>query len=248
MGVLAGEMSDAKVLVAVYAHSGDAVNGKHDKIRQTWGQHLSPWDLRFMIGHRDAPRWRQASDEILLPANRDCGEDWKLWNLYFQELTIEIFRWSLNQGYDFTFLCSNDTFVVPSKLKATDFEKYDYSGIFYPFSNRAPLGETFDEPFFKRPAYAGADAGIGWFTSRKAAELIANSNPSDYFGAGDQYTGQVLGPHIKSGNIAARALGNFHKIAAWHYREDERVAQGLLPSAYLETSFWMRDMYQKYGA
>jgi len=123
-----------KVLVAVYSHTGDSVNGNHQKIRETWGGHLAPWDLRFMIGHRDAPGWKAVSDEVLLPerANRACGADWLLWNLYYQELTIEMLRWSLEQGYDFTFLCCNDTFVVPSKLKTTDFVKYDYSGVFYP--------------------------------------------------------------------------------------------------------------------
>ena len=37
----------SKVLVAVYSHSGDSMNGNHDKIRQTWGRHLEPWDVTF---------------------------------------------------------------------------------------------------------------------------------------------------------------------------------------------------------
>jgi hypothetical protein len=201
-----------------------------------------------MIGHRDAPSWRIAPDEVLLPerANRACGSDWLLWNLYYQELTIEMLRWSLDQDYDFTFLCCNDTFVVPSKLKATDFANYDYSGIFYP-PDRAPLGETFDEPFYKRPAYAAADAGTGWFMSRKASQLVVDSRQEDYFGTSDQYVGQVLGPHIKSGNITAKVLDNFHHVAAWHYRE-EGILDAVLQTGYPATSNWQQEMYQKHGA
>jgi hypothetical protein len=234
-----------KVLVAVYSHSGDSVNGNHDKIRQTWGKHLSPWDLRFMIGHRGAPDWKIASDEVLLErANRACGDDWLLWNLYYQEMTIEMLRWSLEQGYDFTFLCCNDTFIVPSKLRATDFAKYDCSGVFYP--DRALLGETFDDPFYKRPAYVAPDAGTGWFMSRKASELVVNSNQSEYFGTSDQYVGQVLGPLIKSGEITAKILDEFHHVAAWHYRE-EGIIDPVIQTGYPVTSNWMREMYQKFG-
>lgn len=243
-----------RVLVAVYSHSGDAVNGNHQKIRDTWGQHLAPqdlmstWDLRFMIGHRDAIGWKiNPWDEVLLSelANRSCGGDWLAWNLYYQELTIEMLRWSLEHEYDFTFLCCNDTFLIPSKLKATDFASYDYSGIFYP-PNRVPLGETFDEPFYKRPAYAAADAGTGWFMSQKAARLVVNSKQSDYFGTSDQYTGQVLGPHIKSGEISAKVLEDFHHIAAWHYREEE-IIDPVLQNGYPVTSTWMHDMYERHG-
>jgi hypothetical protein len=231
-----------RILVAVYSHSGDSVNGNHQKIRNTWGKHVAPWDVRFMIGHRDAPGWHIQNDEVLLPerANRACGNDWLLWNLYYQELTIEMLRWSLEQGYDFTFLCCNDTFIIPSKLKATDFEKYDYSGIFYPLSQ---LGETFYEPFYKRQAYVAADAGTGWFMSRKASEIVLNSTQGEYFGTSDQYTGQVLGPYIKSGTITAKNLDNFHHVAAWHYREEENA----LSTGYSIGSTWMHQMYQKYG-
>lgn len=235
-----------KVLVAVYSHSGDAVNGNHSKIRQTWGKDLTPWDIRFMIGHRDAPGWSQAPDEVLLPerANRACGDDWLLWNLYYQEMTIEMLRWSLNNQYDFTFLCCNDTFLVPSKLRQTNFDKYDYSGIFYP-PDRAALGETFYEPFYKRQAYAAADAGTGWFMSRKAAHLVVDSNQQEHFGTSDQYTGQVLGPHIKSGDVTAANLYNFHHVAAWHYRED--IPGEVAQKGYSPESNWMRDMYAKHG-
>lgn len=235
-----------RVLVAVYSHSGDSVNGNHDKIRQTWGKHLPPWDLCFMIGHRDAPGWKAQPDEVLLPerANRMCGNDWLLWNLYYQELTIEMLRWSLNQDYDFTFLCCNDTFIIPSKLKETDFANYDYSGIFYP-PNRVPLGETFYEPFYKCPAFAAADAGTGWFLGRKASELIVTSKQEDYFGTSDQYVGQVLGPHIRSGNITAKVLDNFHHVAAWHYRED--VVDSIAQKGYPATSNWQKEMYEKHG-
>jgi hypothetical protein len=234
-----------KVLVAVYSHSGDSVNGNHEKIRSTWGKHIPFWDLRFMIGHRGAEGWQAAYDEILIPADRACADDWLLWNLYYQEMTIEMLRWSLNQGYDYTFLCCNDTFIVPSKLKATDFENYDYSGIFYP-PNAAPLGETFFDPFYKRQAYTAADAGTGFFTSRKAAQLVVDSDQRDYFGTSDQYTGQVLGPHIKSGNITAKNLDNFHQVAAWHYRE-EGIIDPVIQTGYPVTSTWMRDMYRKHG-
>ena len=50
--------------------------------------------------------------------------------------------------------------------------------------------------------------------------LVVGSNQNDYFGTSDQYVGQVLGPHIKSGQIAAKNLENFHHVAAWHYREE----------------------------
>lgn len=234
-----------RVLISVYSHSGDSVNGNHQKIRDTWGRHVAPWDLRFMIGHRGAPGWQAAPDEILIPCDRACADDWLLWNLYYQEMTIETLRWSLDEGYDHTFLCCNDTFIVPSKLRQTDFANYDYSGIFYP-PNGTPLGSTFPDPFYKRPAYTAADAGTGFFMSRGAARYVVESNQADYFGTSDQYTGQVLGPRITSGEIAAKNLDNFHQIAAWHYRE-EGIIDPVIGTGYPCTSNWMREMYSRYG-
>lgn len=236
-----------RVLVAVYSHSGDSQNGNHQKIRDTWGRDLGDWDLRFMIGHRDAPGWKIQTDEVLLPerANRSCGSDWLLWNLYYQETTIEMLRWSLENGYDFTFLCCNDTFIIPSKLRLTGFENYDYSGVFYP-PDRARLGGTFYEPFYKREAYQAADAGTGFFMSRRAAELVVNSTQEYYFGTSDQYVGQVLGPHIRLNYITAKNLDGFHKVSAFHYREED-ITDPVILNGYPANSDWMLKMYQKHG-
>ena len=199
-----------RVLIAVYSHSGDSVNGNHQKIRDTWGRHVAPWDLRFMIGHRGAPGWQAAPDEILIPCDRACADDWLLWNLYYQEMTIETLRWSLDEGYDHTFLCCNDTFIVPSKLRQTDFANYDYSGIFYP-PNGTPLGSTFPDPFYKRPAYTAADAGTGFFMSRKAARARRGEQPDS------------LLRHQRP--VYWAGVGTLHQVGRYHCKES-----GQLPS------------------
>lgn len=82
--------------------------------------------------------------------------------------------------------------------------------------------------------------------SRKASEFVVNSNQNNYFGTSDQYVGQVLGPHIKSQEITAANLANFHNVAAWHYRE-EGIIDPVLQTGYPVASTWMHDMYQKHG-
>ncbi len=238
-----------RTLIAVISYGGDAANGAHDAIRETWGKDIpaAGADLRFFIGRR-RDDFIPKSDEIPVErmvwkcqhnpsaAIEGCCED------YMQFEMREILRWSVAQGYDFTFLPSTDTFIIPRKLMATGFEKYDYSGRFVPRAG-TPFGAKTEDIVYGHHLYQWADAGEGWFLSVKAAEMMLRDKPDHW--TDDIHCGQVLGPMIAAGTITAYELPNFHHQISWHYREinDNK--------AYTHKggpdTGWMKMMYDKYG-
>ena len=111
-----------KILIAVNSWDYAAANGDHQAIRDTWGKHVAPADLRFFIPRTSSHNL--LSDEVFVDVSSsyDC---------ICREVQ-EIFRWSILEEYDFTFLISNDTYLRPQRLLASGFEKYDYMGFFVP--------------------------------------------------------------------------------------------------------------------
>ena len=155
---------------------------------------------------------------------------------YWQHLTREILRWSVQNDYDFTFLCCNDTFIVPRKLMASGFEKFDYSGYFVP--QNIPLGVKSEEDIYGHKLYLWADAGVGWFMSKKAAKVIVDDAPD--FWTNDIHVGQTLGPLIASGEIKAATLKGFWNDISWHYRF-------ITGESYTASSQWQKKMYEIHG-
>jgi len=238
-----------RTLIAVISYSGDAENGSHQAIRNTWGKDCSAAgaDLRFFIGRRTED-FLAAADEILVKQQDQptCGHDPSIavegcCQDYMQYETREILRWSIEHGYDFTFLPSTDTFLIPRKLMASGFEKYDYSGQFVP--RNIPLGTKTVEDIYGHKVYLWADAGVGWFMSQKAARIIVSDKPD--FWTNDIHVGQALGPLIAAGEILAGNLSNFWNETSWHYRFVMNRAYN--PTGARPDIEWMNNMYEKYG-
>ena len=208
-----------RVLVAVCSYDGEAQNGNHDAIRSTWGKDVAAAgaDLRFFIGRR-SPDFKPQPDEVLIDWEqpKTCEHPW--WQCvegccidFWQKLIKENLKWSLQQGYDFTFECENDSFLVPHKLMKLDFERYDIAGTFFPRDTPIGTKTTYQmwphsptrNPQSDWRVYPYPNPG-GYFLSRKAAEIVVNATPS-HWDIGP-FTGQALGPAIEAGEI--RDWGN----------------------------------------
>jgi hypothetical protein len=231
-----------KTLIAVLSYDGDAGNGSHDVIRETWGKDVAAAgaELRFFVGRR-GPEFCPKRDETCIPwqQNRTCNHPFfhsqeGCCEDFWQFLTKEIIRWGLNRAYDFTFLCENDTFLIPQKLMQSGFEKFDFCGSFRPVG--IPLGTKTPYEIYGHPLYAWPDPGVGYFVSEKAARVISNAR-LDHWSVG-MYAGQVLGPGIELGEIKAM---NFPEDISWHYRE---VKGKGYTTPLREGHQWMREMYR----
>ena len=224
-----------KILIAVKSCQDDKRLGCHDTIRRTWGFNTLPADLYFFQGRFSGFECGvidKDRDEITLPVLDDYD------HLPFK--TREILKYSLNAGYNFTFLCDVDTFLIPSKLFKTGFEKFDYSGR---FGSSPKIGSQFK---FKdgrgiRHEYCHpwASGGFGYFLSRKAAQIVINTEPTLW--AEDMYIGNTLGLEIQSGNVTAADLKNFENEASWHYPAHK------LGWSREQMRQWMREMHGLYN-
>lgn len=235
-----------KILFAVNSWDEDARRGCHQAIRETWGKDVAPADLRFFVPR--VPNHPLLADEVFVDVPRDYD--------YVCREVVEILRWSLNEGYDFTFLVSNDVFVLSQKLLKSGFEQYDYSGFFH---EQTPLGEMATEDYectFKteagygrlRKLYNWADGGDGRMLSRKAAEIIVASPDAAYWLAADDiFIGQALGPRIGDGEIRVWNIGQ-HKDAApnngitWHFKNYPEH-RGI---RYEPNAGWLQKMYKEH--
>jgi len=231
-----------KVLIAIISFQGDAENGNHDKIRQTWGKDVAPAgaDLRFFIGRRDK-FYQPKPDETLIPwqedGTRTCQHPY--WHAepgctcveYWQVLYRGILDWSIRNGYDHTFLAENDTFLVPRKLMKLGFENYDFSGwMMYVHADK--------------PDYYYAEPG-GYFLSRRAAEAVLKTTPDHlHF---ENLVCDVLRPMAERGEMAIKSLDHFWNETSWHYRA-QGIIDPVIRDGYPVGSPWMFDMYKKHGA
>jgi len=206
-----------RILTAVKSCYADLEKGCHDTILQTWGAGIP--DLRFFIGC-SKPTWGKTwyqgfhvfSNSNDKTIDLDVADDYD----HLPHKTKRIAEWSLEQGYDFIFLCDVDTFLVPSKLFKTNFQNFDYSGR---FGTEHPIGKTFrfkdgrNQTHLK--CHPWASGGFGYFLSRKAMAIVSETTPTLW--AEDMYVGDTLGPKIQSGDVTAADLKNFENEASWHY-------------------------------
>ena len=223
----------AKVLIAVKSCHDDLKQGCHNTIRETWGRNVGVADLGFFVGYRSGPNLSifLLNDEISIP----CEDDYD----HLPQKTRRILQWSLEQGYDFTFLCDVDTFLEPDRLMKTGFENYDYSGR---FGSEPKIGTTFQykdgRGIRHEHCEVWASGGFGYFLSRKAAKIVTETEPTMW--AEDMFVGNTLGKFIRMGEITAADLQHFENEASWHYpahirgwcRETMQV--------------WMKEMYLRY--
>ena len=231
-----------RVLIAIISFQGDAENGNHDKIRQTWGKDVAPAGaaLRFFLGRRDK-NYCPKDDEIPIPwqedGTRTCPHPY--WTAiegccveYWQVLYRGILDWSISEGYDYTFLAENDTFLIPRKLMKTGFENYDFSGrMMYTHSDKP-------DQYYVEP-------GAGYFLSRRAAEAILKTKPDHlHF---ENLACDVLKPMAERGEMTIKSLDHFWNETAWHYRA-QGIMDPVIRDGYPVGSRWQFDMYQKHGA
>jgi hypothetical protein len=202
---------DLRLLLAVKSCRRDQQIGCHEAIRETWGANLPEGvDVRFFMGG-EGPILMEA-DEVLLLVPDDY------WTL--TPKTRGIFQYTVQHGYDFVYSCDTDTYLVPSRMLESDFEKYDFSGghlchgehgqeLGKPYPAwTSPQGQT-AEPF-----YSYMSGGVGMFLSHKACNYIENT--SYYHHSEDVWVGQVVGPLIEEGILTGAVLKNFEGYAAWH--------------------------------
>lgn len=196
-----------KTLIAIKSCVRDELTGCNQAIRDTWGKDIVGADLQFFVGTSMfnsslVPRC------VSLPVLDDYNSlPWK---------TLNIVLWSLRHGYDFTFLCDTDTFIVPSKLLTCGYEKFDYVGRFN--SNQAP-GMQFPHRDCRglliKQCYGWASGGVGYFLSKRAMQLVATKQPSHW--AEDLWVGQVLGPQIAARKMTCINPAQFERHCSWHH-------------------------------
>jgi len=230
-----------KVLIAIISFQGDAENGNQDKIRQTWGKDVASAgaDLRFFLGRRDK-FYQPKEDETLISwqedGTRKCPHPY--WTAvegccveYWQVLYRGILDWSIRNGYDYTFLAENDTFLIPRKLMKIGFEHYDFSGwMMYVYADR--------------PGYYYVEPGAGYFLSRRAAEAVLRTTPNHlHF---ENLVCDVLKPMAERQEMTIRSLDHFWNETSWHYRA-QGIMDPVIRDGYPVGSVWMYDMYKKYG-
>jgi hypothetical protein len=120
--------------------------------RDTWLPDLKGWaDYVFIVGH-DAEIVE--SDVLFLP----CDDG-------FRNIAPKVqlaCRYALSQMYRYVFICDDDTYVRPERLRLTNFRLHDYLG----YLRVPPLSYNEEIPYAQGSAY--------WLSSR-AAGFVADS-------------------------------------------------------------------------
>lgn len=218
-----------KVLLAVKSCERDAVAGFNQLIRETWAKDVVGADVRFFVGaHSQILGRTLESDEVRL----DCADDYMSLPLK----TRALLAWALAQGYDFVFSCDVDTYVVPDRLLASGFEKYDLMGAFN-VHDAIGVPSAADDNFFAWPK-----GGPGYWLSRGAAHVVVDTPYEDW--AEDRMIGQILGPWLQRGVLTAFE----HWGYGFHFDGDEWRTD--ITSHYCSAGFkrqfppiWMRNRY-----
>jgi hypothetical protein len=201
-----------KILIALKTCCRDLDLGFHEAIRATWGKDFAgKADVRFFTGcgeHQSGFGGYQ-QDETQL----DCKDGYD----DLPAKTTKIAEWSVQNGYDFTFLCDNDTFIIPHALLGTSFREYDYAGM---FGLDPPIGSIFTyrdcHEILHERCEPWASGGVGYWISRHAANIIAAKGVQGW--AEDLGVGQVLGPFIRAKVIHAIDLPDLECNASWHVK------------------------------
>jgi hypothetical protein len=222
--------------IAVKSCYRDQKDGFHQVIRETWGKRL-PGTVQFFVGVYGWPaRNAMGYDEVGLA----CPDDYD--SLPFK--TKAICNWFVHYTTcSHIFLCDTDTFIIPSKLLTCGYENYDLLGyIQRPFTDVFRYtavgreGRTEIQEYC-RPWPSG---GLGYFLSRRAAQLVADSKPTSW--AEDLWIGQLLSPRIAAGEMTGLDHKNFAGVISWHF------PQARYGKRYDPSTNWMQEMYKEHGA
>lgn len=171
-----------KILIAIASCQSWEDNGNNQAVRDTWlkdvpgctvgGHSERTIDCSFFQGAGSTPR-----DDLIIV---DAPDDY----LGITRKTHAIHTYAY-QKYDFVFQCWPDTYVSVPRLLLSGFEKRDYLGHIY-------TGGGDISP------YGFLVGGDGWWSSRRANEVIMKAKPStdplfDKGSADDLWVACVLG-------------------------------------------------------
>ena len=219
-----------KLLIAIKSCLKDSERGCHSVIRETWGRDAKALgiDVKFFIGDNFK---KVQSDEVIL----DCPDDYH--NL--SKKTREICKWVAGKVFDFIFFCDTDTFIIPKLLLSCGFQHYDYAGR---FGTEHPIGTIFKyqdcDGVTRLECRPWASGGIGYFLSKKAIEIIAETEPNTWIE--DLWVGQIMGPLIQSGKITAWDIPEMECNISWHF------PQRVYKSQYNPKFHWQEQMYAEH--
>lgn len=174
-----------KILVAVKSYQDMWKRGAHEKIRESWGRFCLA-DVRFFLG--GLPVRPLKNDEIHLEVPD-----------VYSGLSAKgnaIFRWAVDQCYDYVVLVDTDTFINPVELAKLPWGEFDYAGQMLPFHKR---GFMF--------------GGCGIAVSRDAMNIVLNNeitHPMD-----DVNIGNIL---LNRPQPDIRVLPNiWDRRVGWHF-------------------------------
>ena len=163
------------------------------QFRDTWARDVSGADVIFFLGDsRATDTWQLANDQISL----ECPDDYN--GLPYK--TKAICKWAWDRDYTHIFLCDSDTFLMPARLLDSGFENFDYVGHFN--------GARGIPNAIYGSLYSWASGGSGYWLSRRAMEIVADSDPIPLsicpiskIPCEDLSSGQLMGPLITSNAI-----------------------------------------------
>jgi hypothetical protein len=216
------------VLFAVKSCNRDRESGLHQTVRETWGQHIvAPNELRFFVGQTAG---LSRGDEFPVPAPDGYAD--------LPYKVREIMRHFLATRHTYIFLCDADTFIIPSKLLGQRYEETDFLGIIIkgmkPGQKYIPVHTSRSG----KESYAPPSGGFGYFLSRRAAEIIANTEPDPKVTEDDVYVGEALGPYFESGELVGYQPPDYHDYA-FHFLKSRQAA------SFENVNRWMRRLYVK---
>jgi len=102
----------------------------------------------------------------------------------------ESLRWALEHGYDYIFCASIDVYARPERLLSSDFQKYDYHGMYC-----GNLGWSGTDCYIPESYIFGG----GYWLSAKSARIIVNSQVT--YWCEDWWIGMALSQPVKNGEI-----------------------------------------------
>lgn len=222
-----------RLLIAVKSCWHDWERGYHPVILDTWGKDAIALgaDVVFFIGNQSLGKPLKQGEVIL-----DCKDDYG--SLPFK--TREICRYAVAHGYEHSFLCDTDTFVIPRLLLQVGFEEFDYYGLI-----QKPLGKAFfydavDREGKHHPGnyYPWASGGYGYFLSKYAAEIISHCEPDAW--AEDLWCGQIMNEQYNHGRLIIGDAKNMVGQCTWHFPQTE------YKSGYDLKFGWMDRMYREH--
>jgi len=161
--------STPRVLIAVVSCHARPI--PRELLRSTWVPRVPQGiDLRFFLGTKplETGGFVAQNDEVFL----QCDDSYN----GLPEKVQRIFRWALEQGYDYCMKLDEDVCLLPEQW-AKGFLRVDFSGL----------------PNMSQPGYL-CPWGFAYVLSRRAMEIVVNSDlPRD--NNDEQWVAQTLAPH-----------------------------------------------------